>query len=121
MHIVVSKKDTMFGPEQKFASVIRAQIWPVGATKGAKHRVVRFFMQESFKRCLMINNFTKKPILMRYVAVKMPHPKILEAWMPRQEETTLLRLCDDVFVQQIHSVDEHKDMMRNTNTLKKGI
>lgn len=59
MDVDVSKKDTVFGPELKFTSVIGTKVWPTGATN---HRIIRFLVQESLKRSLIMNNLTRKSI-----------------------------------------------------------
>lgn len=62
MDIVVYQENALLGPEGQLACVVGAQVRPVGTPEHTKHGVVGCFVKESFKRCLIVNDFTRESI-----------------------------------------------------------
>jgi hypothetical protein len=50
MKIAISKENTFLRPELEFTLIVRMEIWPTGATKDSKSRIIWLNLIETFQR-----------------------------------------------------------------------
>ena len=62
MKVAISKKSALFGTELKFVLVIGSEVGPTSIPKNPKCGVIGFFMEQSLKRGLKLDNFARKAI-----------------------------------------------------------